>query len=137
PYLSDESFDLDYVIDEGNYIVSGPVLNNPFKASSALNVTRHKTRDTNNNVWIVQTLTVYESGSDIGDSKKRLLRVNEDTSSIDLKGEWKDVTNVKFTDDMLSDDYAHKDYLGGNEYDLNDIKQEGNYIINANVINNP
>ncbi len=136
PYLSDESFDLDYVIDEGNYIVSSPVLNNPFKASSALNVTRHKTRDTNNNVWIVQTLTVYESGSDIGDSKKRLLRVNEDTSSIALKSEWKDITK-NFTDDMLSDDYAHKDYLGGNEYDLNDIKKEGNYIINANVINNP
>ena len=137
PYLSDESFDLDYVIDEGNYIVSSPVLNNPFKASSALNVTRHKTRDTNNNVWIVQTLTVYESGSDIGDSKKRLLRVNEDTSSVELKGDWKDVTSVKFTDDMLSDDYAYKDYLSSNEYNLNDVKQEGNYIVNANVINNP
>src|SRR5699024_2224139 len=70
PYLSDDSFDLDYVWDEGNYIVSGPVLNNPFETGCALNVKRHKTIDTNNNLWIVQSVTVYGSGSDVGDTKK-------------------------------------------------------------------
>src|SRR5699024_10735053 len=137
PYLSDDSFDLDYVWDEGNYIVSGPVLNNPFETGCALNVKRHKTIDTNNNLWIVQSVTVYGSGSDVGDTKKRLLRIDEDTLSIDILGEGKNVTGNDFSDDTLSDDYAYKDYLGGDEFNLNDIKGEGNYIVNANVINNP
>lgn len=140
PYLSDDSYDLDYVWDEGNYIVSGTVLNNPFKTGCTLKVERHKTLENGIFVWITQTATLYGSQSDkpTGTTLRRLLRVNENTLEIALNSGWKEITQPdKITSDMLDEDYAIKEYLSDETYDLDNVRQQGNYIVNRDVRNNP
>lgn len=141
PYLSDETIDLDYEWRQGNYIVSGPVKNNPFGTGCTLTIERHKTTEGNPYVWITQTISVYGTGSEVGATKRRLLRIREDTSEIGLRGDWLNlnIPDGKVTGEMLDDNYAIGDqpYLSDNTFDLDYIWEQGNYIINESVENNP
>src|SRR5690625_3806985 len=74
PYLSDETFDLDYIWKQGNYIVNALVKNNPTGSGCTLTVDRFKTSDGNANLWVVQTVTAYSSGSEYrGESLRRIM----------------------------------------------------------------
>src|SRR5699024_110755 len=145
PYLSDDTFDLDYFWDNKTAIVSGDVKNNPFGAGCQVINFRSKTTDstTTGIAWITQIAVVYDSESDMdfGSAMYRHMRVREAGLEVDTKSEWTLLGNNKkdelVTGDMLSEDYAFKDYYSGDDYNLNNAINEGNYLINGEVVNNP
>src|SRR5690625_1769289 len=139
PYLSDDTFDLDYIWDEGNYILTDEVINNFVEGGSVLKVERFKTEESSNLLWVRQTIMPYSPSSvDQGSVHSRVLSVNENSLEIRSKSDWKRLDNLDIiTSDMLDEDYRDKGYLSDETYDLDQVIGEGNYYVNADVKNNP
>ena len=127
PYLADDTENLDYVWEQGNYIVNKAVKNNPFGMGCTLEVQRFKTSLNTPGTWITQTVTTYDVGDygDRGLMAKRLFYVIEDSGDIRYASDWKG----------LGDDIYI--YLDGAEYDLDTVWDSGRYIVNGEVLNNP
>src|SRR5699024_12476348 len=93
--------------------------------------------------WITKIAVVYDSESDMdfGSAMYRHMRVREAGLEVDTKSEWTLLGNNKkdelVTGDMLIEYYAFKDYYSGDDYNLNNAINEGNYLINGEVVNNP
>lgn len=140
PYYSDDTFDLDYFWDDKTTIASGDVKNNPFGTGCQVINFRSKAKENNPNVWITQVAVVYGSGAryDYGDDAVfRHFRVNESTNEVSILFDWKPFGVSKITSDMLDNNIFIKDYLSDETYDLDDIVEDGNYYVNADVKNNP
>lgn len=91
PWLSNESDDLDYIWEEGNYIVAGVVKNNPFNFTSFCNVKRGKTTDYNHpSLWVHQTIT---SIGDPIETKERIINISEPTRTINYIRKWEPLTS--------------------------------------------
>ncbi len=141
PYFSNSTFDLDYFWEGKTVIASGDVKNNPFEAGCQVINFRSRTTDniTSGIAWITQIAVVYDSASDMdfGSAMYRHLRVSEADSEVTIKSEWKPLGISKITSDMLTDDFAVREYLADDTFDLNDALGQGNYMSNADVQNNP
>ncbi len=139
PYYSDDSFDLDYFLEDKTVIVSGDVKNNPFGTGCQVKNIPSKTGDDNNNLWITQIAVVYGSGTEyeFGEGKYRHIRVNEDDKTIIKKGKWIPLGVDKITFNMMDKNFAVAGYLSDETYDLNELIDQGNYMINKEVKNNP
>src|SRR5699024_1461516 len=132
PYFSNDTFDLDYFWENKAVIVSANVKNNPFESGCQVINFRGKTTDGHSVVWITQFAINYsETGNySFGEAKWSMIRINETEVDVLQKSEWNDFLTK-------DDDFNFIGYLNNNEYDLNEIKEEGNYIVNSDVINNP
>ncbi len=87
-YYSNDTYNLDDAIEEGNYLVNKSAENNPFNSGCAVKVSSFKLNLETNQSWIVQDATNYGSETNRG---KRVWRVLIFDSSGELreKTEWR------------------------------------------------
>ncbi len=138
PYYSLENDDLDYFWEHKVVIASANVKNNPFGTGCEVMGFRGKTKDDEKGrVWVTQIAVSYGAAGVLGESKIRHVIGNEDTNELVDKSEWNTLGFSVITGDMLDKNYAIKNYLSGSTYNLNDITEKGNYMVNADVKNNP
>src|SRR5690625_1586303 len=92
-YLEDDTFDLDYTVKEGNYFVNRNALNNPYRRSSVLKVSRYKLENTPV-VRVVQGVMCtdigFSGGKYAGRIATRTLNFNEETNEVLHKTDWTD-----------------------------------------------
>jgi len=104
-WLSNNSYDLNYIWDESNRIVDPSVLNNPIKNGiGLLKVFRGKTGKNERFLWVTQIIENINNTN--GDYPKeiylRSMRVNEDTTSIVMVENWEDISNKKNPSTLLN-----------------------------------
>src|SRR5699024_1184456 len=137
PWLNQTSDDLDYVWDEGNYLITQDVKNNPIDNNAFLVVERTKTTLTNNQVTVKQTVSTSISNEDV-EEYVRVIRYNEDTNTITWKRDWrKKLMDKVYRDDLDRLYNISFPWLDKDSDDLDYVWETGSYIINSNVKNNP
>lgn len=138
-YLSDSTYDLDYIWERGSYVVSLDAINVPTNSSGTLEVVRHKTAIGGEVTWVTQTFTAYTSSSnDSGKTFRRVFSVVEDEGRFVFEGDWLQLSNPdKITNEILDEDVFFKEYLSDDTIDLDYIWEQGNYIVSSPVENNP
>lgn len=134
PWKNSPEDDVDYIVDEGHFLISGNVQNNPFQSTTLLSNKRAKTTATSNLAWINQTVTNATSGSD-GTVFTRQIQFNTDTININFKTDWKRILNE---DDLDLKTLTERGiFLADETYDLDDYLDNGTYIVGSQVVNNP
>lgn len=101
PWISGEEKNLDYVFDEGNYMVGASVINNPFKKPAYLTVNRYKVNTNSNETTIKQTLTNVE-GVELS-SLYRMIRYDESNFTVVWMTEWKRIDDNPLNEFMTTD----------------------------------
>ena len=137
PWLNQTSDDLDYVWNEGNYLITEDVKNNPINNHAFLVVERTKTIPTNNQVTVKQTVTTAFRGEEY-EEYVRVIRYNEDTNSITWANSWrKKLLDKVYRNDLDRLYNVSFPWLDKETDDLDFVWETGSYIINSNVKNNP
>src|SRR5699024_10280524 len=92
-YLSNETYDLNRVIEEGNYYVNANVKNNPYQLGGSLMVFRNKLDIDDKFTRIVQIFVVGASrsqGKYLGKYSIRTFRYNEESGELAFESDWSD-----------------------------------------------
>ena len=137
PWLNQTTDDLDYVWNEGNYLITKDVKNNPINNNAFLVVERTKTTATNNQVTVKQTVSTAFRDAET-EEYVRVIRYNEDTGEITWSNNWHKKLLDKVTRDDLDRLYnVAFPWLDKETDDLDFVWETGSYMVNSNVKNNP
>ncbi len=132
-YLNSAEYDLDYIIDEGNYMINADVKNNFTGALCSLNVERYKLDKDNNNLYNIQILSVFGSGNSYrGKTFKRLIQRNEASGVILFRDIWRDMSVEDVDYDALLEDF--KTEIGMEIINMNWAQIEHNFNFTENKL---
>lgn len=130
PWLNADTDDLDYVWNEGNYMVAGHTENNPAQFTAFLKVERSKTSSTQDITYVIQTVTSIDPTNPI--VFRRSLSLLESDQSLNFVRDWVQLNNV--TLDELQMNYP---WLNQESDDLNLVWKSGTYVASPIIGNNP